>query len=112
MPWSIPIPNRAGYEVAPIDPCIRTDMEIGSPRTRRRTSARLDKLSVQWIFNASDMNSFRDWFNDDIAGGSAWFNLQVDAGFGLETREAKFSGVWSASNPSGAWVVTASLEVR
>lgn len=112
MTWTIPIPKRAGYEVEPIDPCIRTDMEAGSPRTRRRTSARLDKIAVQWMFNDADMTSFRNWFNSDIAGGAAWFNLTMNAGFGLETREAKFSGIWKAANPSGLWVVNASLDVR
>lgn len=112
MTWTIPVPNLSGYEVTPIDPCIRTDMETGAPRTRRRTSARLDKIKVQWVFNDADMISFRNWFNTDIAGGSAWFNLELNAGFGKETREVKFSGIWNASKPSGAWVVSADLDVR
>lgn len=112
MTWTIPVPNRAVYEVDPIDPCIRSDMETGAPRTRRRTSARLDKVTVQWVFNSADMNAFRIWFDGDIDGGAAWFNLSLNVGHGLETREAKFSGIWKASNPSGMWIVSASLDVR
>lgn len=114
MTWSPPIPLLAGYAVEPVDQTIRTEMEVGSPRVRRRTLADLDHVSLSWNFSASDMQAFRDWFRDDIAGGSSWFDLQVNLGNGgLETRACRFVEVWKSRPLGGGFFnVTAKVEVR
>lgn len=112
MPFSIPIPLRSNYKVSPIDQTVRTDMEFGAARMRRRTSARLDTVSVEWLFSPDDMAGFRAWFDYDIAGGAAWFDLTLNIGDGIDTVTARFTQPWSCDPVGFHWKVSGELEVR
>ena len=114
-PATLPTPLVDGYELSPSDQTIRTDMEIGSARQRRRTVARNDHVSVAWVFDETQMTSFRAWFDDavaGVAGGAAWFTTQLRIGSGLESREARFIGPWSGQYDGQHWRIAAKLEVR
>lgn len=110
MTFSIPVPIRSNYKVAPVDPTVRTDMEFGAARMRRRSSARLDTVSVEWAFSASEMVEFRDWY--DTSGSAVWFDMPLNVGEGIETRSARFVQPWEAVPYGQGWLVTGSLEVR
>jgi hypothetical protein len=115
-PSTLPVPSYDGYALDPVDPVIRTDMEVGSGRSRRRTKARNDKINVTWRLTDAEMATFRTWFDDDAqaAGGSAWFTTTLATGAtGLDSVEARFSGMWKGSLSGGMnWTITATLEVR
>ena len=94
---------------------MRTDMEVGAPRVRRRTRARNDHLNVTWTFDAVQMQTFRNWFDDDLgaAGGAAWFTLPVRLGeAGVVDLECRFIGPVQADYVGDVWRVSARLEVR
>jgi len=112
--WKPPRPLASGYAVEPVDPVLRTDMEVGSPRTRLRTSADLDHVTLSWIFQAAEMEAFRNWYRVDIARGSAWFDLEIDLGNGgLETHACKFVEIWKSTYAgAGKFNVSAKIEVR
>lgn len=61
-PWSLPAPSVQGYGVAPIDKTVRTDMDVGAPRVRLRSRARLDMVTATWRFKNDEMAAFRAWF--------------------------------------------------
>lgn len=115
-PTTLPAPILDGYALDPLDQTIRTDMEFGAARTRRRSTAQNDKLNVAWIFTRAQMAAFRTWFTDaaQAAGGSAWFDLVVDTGEGAAASQScRFSGPWKAAfRGAGIWSVSATLEVR
>ncbi len=115
-PSTLPAPVYDGYELAPVDPSIRTDMEVGSSRTRRRTAARNDKISLMWKFTDAQMAIFRAWFDNpaEAAGGSAWFDMTIAVGTtGLDAKVCRFAGIWKAvPRPGLNWIVTAQVEVR
>jgi alkanesulfonate monooxygenase SsuD/methylene tetrahydromethanopterin reductase-like flavin-dependent oxidoreductase (luciferase family) len=117
FPTTLPKPSYNGYQLAPADQTVRTDMEVGAARQRRRTAARNDQISLTWIFTDAEMAIFRAWFDDgaEAAGGAAWFtglNL-VMGDTGLTAEECRFIGAWSAdAMPGLRWNVTAKLEVR
>lgn len=114
-PTTLPAPLFAGYAVKPIDPTIRTDMEFGAARTRRRTSARNDTVTAFWLFNATQMAAFRAWFEDpaQAAGGAAWFDMQVNLGDTNQSNACRFSGGFEmALVGHGTWQVSAKLEIR
>ena len=116
-PTTLPLPLRAGYNLSPGDQTIRTEMEIGVPRVRRRTTARNDRVSVAWSLTDAQLNTLRDWFDDDatgVAGGSAWFTVDLAVGGGtlVESKEARFIGPFSADREQTRWRVSATLEVR
>lgn len=112
-PSTLPRPQVAGYQVAPVDPAVRTDMEVGAARVRRRTAARNDQVSAVWRLTDAEMDVFRAWW--DSAGAGAWFtglSLALGDG-GLTAVEARFVGTWQASVLPGLnWDVSARLEVR
>lgn len=114
-PTALPQPIADGYRLAPEDPVIRTDMEVGAPRSRRRTHARNDRVEVKWLFTDAQFLAFRTWFDDDAAGGAAWFNVRLKVGTGgMADVEARFAGIWKSADhiAPDLWVVTATLEVR
>lgn len=116
-PTTLPAPLLAGYRVAPVDPSIRTEMEFGSPKKRRRTSTRNDVVKLRWTYSDSEMNTFRAWFENDTtgaAGGAGWFNITLNIGNnGSESVEARFIGAYTAQLSSNdRWLVETSIEVR
>lgn len=116
-PSTLPAVDNDGYAIAPLDQVIRTDMEVGAARTRRRTKARNDKVTVSWLMTDAQLNIFRDWFEDaatGIAGGDAWFFVDLPLGGAtfLESAEAKFVGAPRLDRARRKWRVSATLEVR
>lgn len=116
-PTTLPAPTVDGYGIEPVDQAIRTDMEAGAARTRRRTRARMDMINVAWRFTDAQMATFRAWFENDAtgaAGGAGWFTTSLPVGDGgITSCEAKFNGAFKPSLLRGmCWHVTAKLEVR
>lgn len=116
FPATLPAPSYSGYGLDPVDPTIRTDMEAGNARARRRTKARNDRINVTWRFTDAQMAIFRTWFDDDAeaAGGAAWFTVALAVGnTGIDAVEARFAGVWKSTLMPGLfWDVSATLEIR
>ncbi len=115
-PGGLPPPTMAGYSLAPVDQALRTEMEFGAARARRRSYARNDRISLALQLSDAQMDTFRTWFEDDAeaAGGAAWFSMSLRIGdTGATTQEARFVGSFRASLAgAGRWSVTADLEVR
>ena len=115
-PDTLPKMQIEGYSISPVNPSIRTDMEGGAPRMRRRTKARNDKISPAWVMTDAQLAIFRAWFDSDTgaAGGSAWFTASAAIGTGgIVAIEARFVDIFSASRQGSlVWAVTAELEVR
>ena len=115
-PTTLPRPIARGYGLTPVDPAIRTDMDVGAPRVRRRTAARNDRVKVAWLFTDAQMATFRTWFDDpaEADGGASWFSISLPIGTGgTVALEARFTKVFEATRNAGlSWNVTAELEVR
>lgn len=115
-PTTLPAPNLSGYQLSPVDQVMRTEMEFGAARARRRSYARNDRITVGWVLTDAQMDIFRTWFENDAeaAGGAAWFSISLRIGdTGATTQEARFLGPFSASlQKASLWSVTAQLEVR
>lgn len=117
FPSTLPAPSVNGYGIAPGDATARTEMEVGEPRVRRRTSAPPEIYSFSWRFTDAQMDTFRTWFTNTSTGaahGAQWFNISLADGYtGLATRVARFVGPWkSTALPGLNWDVAAQLEVR
>jgi hypothetical protein len=115
-PTTLPSPE-SDYSLDPVDQTLRTDMESGAPRTRRRTTARNDKVKVVWRMTDAQLAIFRAWFEDDatgIAGGAAWFTIDLPIGTGgVVGVTAHFVGPFKAVHLVALkWMVSAELELR
>lgn len=118
--WPSTLPAYAlisGYALNPVDQTIRTDMEVGTARVRRRTAARYDMLKLSWVFTDAQLATFRTWFDDattGAAGGAGWFNMSVAVGeTGLTSHTCRFVGAPQIVPIEGMnWQVSASVEVK
>lgn len=115
-PANLPSPSISGYGIQPVDPTIRTDMEKGAVRARRRTVAKNDHFPVEWALDNDQFVEFRAWFDDPDGadGGAGWFYIDLLTGMdaGFITVSARFLGIWEAPYiPHKNWHVTAVLEV-
>jgi hypothetical protein len=114
-PSSLPAPLKNGYALNPVDPNVRTDMEVGAARTRSRTRARNDRLDLSWIFTEAQMAAFRAWFDDEatgISGGASWFTISLNLGGATSVVDARFQAMWKTQKEGNAWRMSATLEVR
>jgi hypothetical protein len=112
FPSSLPDPSASyGFDVS--SDKIRTREKTALYKNRQRSEVRIYKTSVDWQFTDSQMETFRDWFRDDISEGSEIFNIDLFFGGGIKTNEAKFAGgSYSYSFSENLnWSVSAELEV-
>jgi hypothetical protein len=115
-PATLPVPLRSGYAINPYAQTVRTDMEAGAARSRRRTSARLDTIPCGVVLNDTEMAAFRLFVDGTISGGASWFDISLPVGDGgLSAVEARMVGEFKAQLAEGSrdvWNVSMTLEVR
>lgn len=115
-PSTLPRPDAPGYGIKPLDSTIRTDMDVGSARVRRRTMANNDMVTLSWYFTDVQLQTFRTWHasSTGAAGGAAWFTIDLALGtLGMVSSTARFKGPFQVAHLSGlTWTVSAELEVR
>lgn len=66
-PAALPNPLMAGYRVSPQSMTVRTDMETGTPRVRRRSALRFDIIDAGFELSDAQMALFRTWFDNSGA---------------------------------------------
>lgn len=67
-PSTLPAPLMSGYGIAQQTQVVRTEMETGTSRTRRRSSVRFDHIEAGVLLSASQLALLREWF--DASGSS------------------------------------------
>jgi len=113
--WPTTLPNPIyGMGVDPTDKTVRTDMEAGAARVRRRSKARNDSINATWEFTDAQMDTFRTWFAGDCNDGSEWFQLTMPDGFGGQNLlDVRFIGTFKSTiDGPDLWRVSASLEAE
>lgn len=115
-PTSLGNPQFSGYDLETTDPTVRTDMEGGSARVRRRYTAAPDTVSLKFLFDTAQMATFRAFWDYDLMNGAAWVYMPVKTGYlsGLESRECRPTTGKFKSVPVSAthWLVEFQVEVR
>ena len=119
FPASLPGALLNGFQANPQDQVVRTQMEVGTARARLRSLAKIDRVSVQWLFTDAQMATFRAWWYQDSASGGAaagtsWFTISLPVGAsGLTSVTARFLQPYQAQAGAGLlWSVHGELEVR
>jgi hypothetical protein len=111
---ALPAPSISGYTLAPEESTIRTDLEVGTARQRRRTRSAPTTVSLSWRMTDAQFTQFKQWYEGDCAAGASWFNMDLALGeSGINSTECRFKGAYKASALPGLnWDVSASVEVR
>jgi len=111
--WPLNRPQQSGYILKPDDPVIRTSIESGPVRARRRFTQSSTLIDVNWFFNMTDFGIFETFHHDELLDGVSWFDIELMNGQGITTYSARFREIWSSSAIGGInWNVKGILEVK
>lgn len=92
---------------------IRTEMDAGKIRTRRRFRGGAYRIAVAWHFTDLQMKAFNYFFDTELAGGSLQFYADLYSGGGGATHLVRFIGGYRAQyQPVSHWQISAELEVE
>lgn len=112
-PTTLPLPQVSGYSVKPVQAFLRTNMDKGAARQRKRFSAVPVIVSVSFMLTQTQFETFEAWWHFNIADGAGWFNTSLANGKGITTCEARFTGAYEAPTAGGLnWLISGTLEVR
>lgn len=113
FPAGLPNPLVEGYGGSQDKAFIRTEMEAGSQRQRQRFSAANTQMTLNWLFSAADMATFKTFFDTTVNRGSDFFTYSLDLGAGNTTYDVRFTQPYQFSYVDGGhWRVSANVEVR
>lgn len=113
-PAGLPLPLRSGYGLNHVSPMMRTELESGRARQRRRYTSVPSIASVSWIFTQAEAQLFEAWFRWTLSDGAEWFNAELRTPLGLMPYECRFVEMYSGPDLVGVdrWQIGASLEIR
>ncbi|MDD9876530.1 MAG: hypothetical protein OXR84_03715 [Magnetovibrio sp.] len=112
-PTTLPLPTIEGYGVHPGEAILRTEMEAGPARQRRRFTQVPSRISVRWVLRRDQFALFEAWYRWHAREGGAWFEIDLLGGIGLSAHEARFTRQFEAAlQPGNRWRVTSELEIR
>jgi hypothetical protein len=113
-PSTLPLPTVQGYNVEPGETIIRTEMDAGLARHRRRFTDVPTKIAVRWIMRRDQYAIFEGWYRWHAKEGANFFTINLLGGLGLLDQEARFTRQFSSRLLAGGtlWEVQSELEIR
>jgi len=112
-PEKLPLPTVEGYTIQPSDAIIRTEMESGLARQRRRFTHAPSRISVRWIMRREQFAIFEAWYYWFAQEGGAWFEVELLGGIGLVAQQARFTRQFQAQLLGRVlWEIRSELEIR
>lgn len=67
-------PQISGYSEQPQSQVLRSQMDAGPAKSRRRFTAAATDVPVQYLLSQAQVATFQDWFENDLAGGALPFD--------------------------------------
>lgn len=111
-PTTLPLPfiDTAG-EPSPAN--IVSPAETASIARRRRYTASVNRLQVQWVFKLDQYETFQSFFTTDLGMGTALFTIELKYPYTTNLTEWKVRLVsgYTASYIEGMWSIQGELEL-
>lgn len=113
-PTGLPLPLRSGYDINHVSPLMRSDLQSGRARQRRRYTSVPSMASVSWNMSQAQAQVFESWFRYELSDGAEWFNAELRTPLGLQSYECRFAEMYAGPQLVGVdhWVFQAMLEIR
>lgn len=113
FPSTLPGVSVHNYSFTPQSAVVRTEVDAGFARVRRRFTQTPTEINVTWNFTRTQLGIFEKFFENDIYDGSAWFYIDLFNGTGKSTYTARFKAPYTAKTIAREYMfeVTATLEV-
>lgn len=113
-PDYLPVPLRDSYGFEMEDPMIRSDLQSGRVRQRRRHTKVPTYSSVQWLMTDLQARMFEAWWEEVLISGTEWFEMPLKTPLGgLQNYQSRFRGAYRGPTLVGVslWRFTAELEL-
>lgn len=93
---------------------IRSNMDSGRTRVRRRFTSEYEVFSAVWTFDEDQFSLFQSIFAFTLKSGTEWFTISLPVGDGLTPVTARFAstGYTKKHVPVMHWEVSATLELQ
>lgn len=113
FPTELPRPSQ-DYSVGIENSSLRTKMDSGRIRQRRRFTNSQNFISVKWDLTDEEFQLFESFAFHALDGGTSWFQTEILTGGGIVTHNVRIQeGKYKASYKGFmGWVVTATLDVE
>lgn len=105
----IPAPLQDSYQESRGDNTIRSQVERGTAKVRRRTLATPDMVSFSVLLTTAQAATFEDFYDIDVKSGSLSFDMTHPRTG--ETRQFRFKAPPSYVPVGKLWRVSVSLEL-
>ena len=110
-PSSLPLPLIRGYSYSDSSHFIRTEMETGLARQRKRFTSTPTFFNIQFIYEQGAMSHFESWYANELNYGIELFNLQLAIGAGPAiASEVRITSPPSINSNNQHYNVTISIE--
>lgn len=113
FPEDLPNPSQS-YKLGITNRVMRTKMDSGRIRQRRRSTESVNAISVKWEMTDEEFQLFESFCFFSLDGANSWFEAKILTGGGIVTSVVRFQGgKYDATYQSHLhWVVTAKLDVQ
>lgn len=110
-PERLPPPTLANYSYQAQAPLIRTNMDTGLARQRRRFVSIPSQIGVQFVLNQEQLALFEAFCHYDLLDGLCWFTARIANGMEVQGVKARWIGAWKVDLlDAGIWQVSGTLE--
>jgi hypothetical protein len=109
----LPYPLRDGYGLTPVSPLMRTTMESGRAKQRRRYKSTPTQVDVSWQFTQpGQAQLFEAWYAGVLQDGASYFYMKLKTPLGMQPYKCRFVDIYDGPKPVGNfWRYQAVLEL-
>lgn len=114
-PSNLPAPLLSGYDLNQQSNLLRTKMNSGHSRSRRRFKSVPTFNTASWLLKNDDAAAFEGFIEHALHGASAWFVMKVLTPLGMVEHEVRFiTSPMEDYKPLNAlwWEYQAKIEIK
>jgi len=115
FPANLPAPLLSGYGLKQQSNLLRTKMDSGHARVRRRFKSVPTIMSASWSLKKDEAAAFEGFIEHALQGGASWFLMDILTPLGMVEHEVRFinspledykplSAIW--------WEYSAQIEIK
>ena len=91
FPATLPAPLVNGFAYIPTDAVVRTQMDSGPARQRRRFTQFPTVFQATWRLTQAQLLAFEQFHHTSLSDGQAWFTLSLYTGAGITASTVRFT---------------------
>ncbi len=89
-PTFLPGPLLSGYALNQQSNLLRSELDSGQARVRRRFKNVPSIIASTWTFTAEQSAFFEEFIETTLGGGVEWFEMQIKSPLGIRTELVRF----------------------